>query len=190
MIFQHIRQELPGRIHDKADLPPLQARQDLLVHILRQRAGDAAREHQRVAGGDRIELFIELHEILLADHRPLGVDLGLRIAFELDVDARVACGQPDKIRAHASACHGTVKRLTRKARDKAQRDRLAPEVRKHRGNIDALAAELDVLGLGAVRFAAAQPVDTHDIIDRGIKGQGIDHKLFSPSTVLITVSFL
>ena len=100
--------------------------------------------------------------------------------MQLDVDPRKAAFQRDEIRADALRLHTGADRLARKARRKAERDARRIQRAQHQRDVDALAAEDDMLRSRPVDFPRRQRVERHDIVDRRIQRNRINHVLSPP----------
>ena len=174
LIFQDVAQEFPCGVHHHHNLSALQLLHDLLIDVAGQAAGDAAGQDQHVPLLQLLQFVKELLQVLLADCRPLAVDLALAVGLELDVDAGHAAFQVDKVGVHPHRAQPVLQRPAGKARDKAERAAFDPEIFQDGGDVDALAAKLNLLAPGAVDLPQRKMLHPDDVVERRIKGHGIN----------------
>lgn len=116
----------------------------------------------------------ELLQVVLADCRPLAVDLAFAVSLELDVDAGHTAFQVDKVGVHPHRAQPVLQRPAGKARDKAERAAFDPEIFQDGGDVDALAAKLNLLAPGTVDLPQRKMFHPDDVVERRIKGHGIN----------------
>ena len=127
-----------------------------------------------------IQFFKECALRLLRDDGPLSVDLSLTFGLDLHIDARETVAQTHKVIRNAERMQHLLHRNARESREKAQRRRVVSEVFQHDGDVDPLAPRQDLLVVHAVDLARGELLQSDDVVDRRIEGDGIDHASIPP----------
>ena len=179
--LERLEQQRAGGVDDEADAATGQARHDDLVHVVRQALGDGAREHERVAGLDAVQAAEQLVDLVVGDLGAHAVDDRHHDAVELDVDAREALVQAHEVARDAGGLQRVEDVVTREAGDDAKADRVDVELVEDARDVDAVATATDLLARGAVREAHVERKRVHDVVDGGVKGNGVDQEI-APST--------
>ena len=184
VVGQHVHQQVAGGIYHRTHAPALQPRQQPFVDALRQACRDAARQNEDIPLGQLVQLGFQLLQRTFWDGRACAVQLGLLPGLDFDVDTGHAVFQMHKVGLEPLCCQTALQPCAGLTGHKAQRHALAAQLRQHAGRVDALAAQHAVLTLGAVHFAHLQRcVQTHNIVDGRVKGNGIDHTSVSFTNV-------
>ena len=176
-------QQIPGAVHHKLNPPIFQPGQNLLVHVVRQGGRHGAGDHQDVPGLQSVQLILQRPQSHRPDGRTLAVDLSLVASLDLDIDAGQPIGKPDEVGADALAPETLLQGPAGEAGQETKCYVFHTQGGQNSGHVDALAAILDLLALGAVDLARTQSVHPNHIVQSGIKGYCIDHA----DTSLITV---
>ena len=143
---------------------------------MRQACRDAACQNEDITLGQLVQLGFQLLQRTFRDGRACAVQLGLLPGLDLDVDAGHAVFQMHKIGFQSLRRQTALQPCAGLAGHKAQCHALAAQLRQHAGHVDALAAQHTVLAFGAVHFAHLQRcVQTHNVIDGRVKGNGVNH---------------
>ena len=187
LVGQHLHQQFAGGVHRTGHALRGQFFQNALVNVAGQAGGNAARQHQHVPGGEVLQLVEQLLQRLRGDVGALAVDLGLGGGLDLHVDTGQALAQADKIGVHPPAGQPRLHGLAGETGHKAQGYAFEAQLAQHTGDVDPLAAQLDVLALGAVHAARLKGGQAHHIVQRGVEGHGVDH--WSGSTSLMMACF-
>ena len=184
LVGQHLQQQVLGGVYHSAHAAALQPGQQPLVGGLRQAGRDAARQNQHVVFLQRVQLgFHRLHGGF-GNVRPCAVQLGLLPGLDLDIDACHPLLQVDEIGVQALGGQAALQPGAGLARDKAESHTFDPQLGQHAGYIDALAAQHAILAGGAVDGRDLQrTVQPDDVVDGGVKCNGIDHASASFTSV-------
>ena len=175
VVGQGAAQQVPGGVHHKLNPPIFQPGQDLLVHVVRQGGRHRAGDHQDIPGLQSVQLILQRPQSHWPDGRTLAVDLSLVASLDLDIDAGQPIGKPDEVGADALAPETLLQGPAGEAGQETKCYVFHTQGGQHGGHIDALAAVLDLLLLGAVDLARTQSVHPNHIVQSGIKGYCIDH---------------
>ena len=183
MELQDVHQQILLRVHHNLNAAAFEPAHDPLVHITGKGVGHASGDDENVSCLQRIELFIELFDIAVRDVRSLAVDLGLFVGFHLQIDPGQAFRYVDKIGGYAELLQSGADLAARKAGHKAEGRAVVSEILQHDGDVDPLAARENVLVIGPVDGAGAEILHTDDVVQRGIKGDCVNHVLTPPEYV-------
>ena len=179
--LERLHEQLAGSVNHKLDAAATEAPHDLGVHVLGQRAGDGAREDERVAGTYDIHATQELVDLLLGNLGAHAVDHRHDDAVELDVDAGVAAVEKNEVARHALLLKATKQVVPRKARCDAHGDAGHVELVQKRGDVDAVSAAVKLLGRGAVRESHVERQGVHDIVEGGVQRHCVNQRALLPA---------
>ena len=143
---------------------------------MRQTCRDAARQNEDITLGQLVQLGFQLLQSAFRDGRACAVQLGLLPGLDFDIDAGHAVFQMHKVGFQPLCSQTAFQPCAGLTGHKAQCHALAAQLRQHAGHVDALAAQHAVLAFGAVHCAHLQRcVQTHNVINSRVKGNGVDH---------------
>ena len=179
---ERLEQERTGRVDDEADAAAPEAPDDDVVHVLRQRLGDGSRQDERVALADVVDALEELVDLLLADAGAHAVDHGHDDAVELHVDAREAMVQANEVGRDAALLERLDEIVAREACDNAKGHVHHLELVQQRGDVNAVAAAVQLFARGPVGEAHVERERMHDVIDGGVQRDGIYQRKLLPKT--------
>ena len=189
MRTQRVDEQLSGRVNDDHDLSVLNALEHSLINIVGAGLGDTARENQRIAVLNAVELLHQLFESLRGDIGTLTVDLGLTAGLDLDIDTRKALFQADELGADTAVLDTVFDRVARKAGDKTEGGAVEVKLREHLGNVDTLTAVVELFGIGTVGHVGAHVGHADDIVDGRTECHGINH-FFTSLTMVFSLYLL
>ena len=167
-------QEVPGGVHHGQHAPTVQPAENLLIDVIRHGPRDGARQHKDIALCQPVQLPEQRLHSRLRDGGTPSIDLALLPRLDLHVDAGHALLQPDKGGVQAGFAQAIVQGPPGKTSQKAQRGVFDTQIVQHGRNIDALPAELYRLKIRPVQPAGLEIPYADNIIQRRVKGYGID----------------
>ena len=131
-----------------------------------------------------VELLLQRLHGGFRDVGARAVEFGLLPGLDLDVDAGHTVVEVDKIGFQALRSQTALQPGAGLARDKAESHTFDPQLGQHAGYIDALAAQHAILAGGAVDGRDLQrTAQPDDVVDGGVKCNGIDHTSASFTSV-------
>ena len=172
---QHPAQKAAGRIHHCEPPPAFHPAQQRFVAAARHGGRNRTGDHQHIPRLQGVQLLQQAALCLGRNHRPGGVDLGFLLPFDFHVDAGLALRQADKLRPHAPPGQAVFQLTAGEPGHKPQRRGLHAQLVQHTGNIDSLAARLNLCLPGAVGPAHRQLFHPHHVIQGRVEGNRIHH---------------
>ena len=179
--LEGLHQELARGVDHELDAAAAEAPHDLHVHVLGKRVRDGTREDQRVPGAHHVHALEQLVDLLLGNLGAHAVDHRHDDAVELDVDAGVATVEKDEVERDALLLEAADEVVAGEAGRDAHGDAGNVQLVQKGGDVDAVAAAVQLLRGRAVGEAHVEGQGMHDVVKSRVQRHRVNQRELLPS---------
>ena len=178
LVAQYIEKQLLCGVHHKGDTLFLKPFHNVAVNRGRHGSGDGACQNQRVLIRQRVQLFVQGIQLRLPNCGANAVNFGAVNGTKLQINAGNALRYGNELGAYSYLGDLTANLLTGEPGDEAESGIFDAQILENNGDIDALAPCRHLLGAGAVRHSQTEILHIHNVVQRGVEGDGVDRGRF------------